>query len=258
MRYAFPTLLAAIWFGLLSSTASASMSPSNQSKAAASYQALDALARQTRAQGDLPRWSVPDHAKVLERFWNVKATLGAPPYRSSDVPALLPIGDRAGALYKTYLLFTSQPGTLPDTAANTAKYQDEVSRAAAYLLKVQAAELEAMADFVSTLPAAEMTAPRRAGLQQVRLGINEMVTSVILMVRSPGLNPANRDILLSALADNAAVMAASTPRADRAALVAQTEAILPALAGAEHEKALTFKSAFEHGECGVLCTLETK
>ncbi len=115
-----------------------------------------------------------------------------------------------------------------------------------------------MADFVSTLPASEMTAPRRTGLQQVRLGINEMITSVILMVRSPGLNPANRDILLGALADNAAVMAASTPRADRAALVAQTEAILPALAGAEHEKALAFKSAFENGECGVLCTLETK
>lgn len=234
------------------------MSPSNQAEAAASYQALDALARQTRAQGDLPRWSIPDHAKVLERFWDVKATLGTPPYRSSDVPALLPIADRANALYKTYLLFTSQPGTLPDTATNTAKYQDEVSRTAAYLLKVHAAELEAIADFVSTLPTAEMTAPRRAGLQQVRLGINEMMTSVTLMVRSPGLNPANRDILLSALADNAAVMAASTPRADRAALIAQTEAILPALTGPEREKALMFKSTFENGECGVLCALEAK
>ncbi|WP_349961591.1 hypothetical protein [Rhizobium sp. ZPR3] len=234
------------------------MSPSNQAEAAASYQELDALARQTRAHGDLPRWSISDHAKVLERFWNVTATLGSPPYTSSDVPALLTIGDRASALYKTYLLFAPQPGTLPDTAANTSKYQDEVSRAAAYLLKVQAAELEAMSDFVSTLPAAEMTAPRRAGLQQVRLGINEMMTSVTLMVRSPGLNPANRGILLSALADNASVMAASTPRADRAALVAQTEAILPALTGPERAKALMFKSTFEHGECGVLCALEAK
>ncbi|MBN8949157.1 MAG: hypothetical protein BGP09_23200 [Rhizobium sp. 60-20] len=256
MRYSFPTLLVAIWFGFSSTPGSASMAPSNQAEAAASYQALDALARQTRAQGDLPRWSISDHAKVLGRFWDTKATLGSPPYTSSDIPALLAIADRAGALLKTYLLFAPQPGTLPDTAANTSKYQDEVSRAAAYLLKAHAAELEAMSDFVRTLPVAEMTAPRRAGLQQARLGINEMMTSVTLMVRSPGLNPANRDILLSALADNAAVMAAATPRADRAALIAQTEAILPALTGSEREKALAFKSTFEHGECGVLCALE--
>ena len=217
---------------------------------------MDGLARQTRAQGDLPRWSNPDHAKVLARFWDVKATLGTRPYMSADLPALLAIADRAGALYKTYVLFTPQSGAVPDTAANTSKYQDEIARVAAYLLRVQTAELEAIADFVKTLPAAEMTEPRRAGLQQMRLGINEMVTGAVLMLRSPGLHTANRDILLNTLADIAVTMSASTPPADRAAMIAQIEAVLPVLAGPGRENALAFKSAFERKECTGLCAVE--
>lgn len=256
MKHAFPAFLLAICIVLSPSLGRAEVSPSNQNEAAAAYQALDDLARQTRAQGDLPRWSDPDHAKILARFWDVKATLGSPPYISADVPALLAIADRAGALYKTYVLFTSQSGAVPDTAANTFKYQDEVARAAAYLLRVQAAELEAITDFVKTLPAAEMTEPRRAGLQQVRLGINEMVTSMILMLRSPGQRAANRDILLNTLSDSAATMAASMPLADRMALSAQVEAVLPALSAPEREKALAFKSVFKSTECTGLCALD--
>lgn len=217
---------------------------------------MDGLARQTRAHGDLPRWSNPDHAKVLARFWDVEATLGTPPYISADLPALLAAADRAGALYKTYVLFTPQSGAVPDTAANTSKYQDEIARAAAYLLRVQAAELEAIADFVKTLPAAEMTEPRRAGLRQMHLGINEMVTGAVLMLRSPDLHTANRDILLNTLADIAVTMSASTPPADRAVMIAQIEAILPVLAGPAQENALAFKSAFERKECTGLCAVE--
>lgn len=256
MKQVFPAFLIAIWFGLSPSSSFADVSPSNQNEAAASYQALDTLARQTRAQGDLPRWSVPEHAKILGRFWDVKATLGTQPYTSADVPALLAIADRAGALYKTYVLFAPQPGALPDTASNTSRYQDEISRAAAYLLRVQTAELEAISDFVRTLPAAEMTAPRRAGLQQAHLGITEMITNVILMVRSPGLRPVNRDILLSALADSAGIIASSTSHADRAALLSQIDAVLPVLTGPQQEKALTIKSAFESSACAALCALE--
>lgn len=256
MKSTFPALLIMILLGLSPSASFADVSPSNQNEAAASFQAVDALARQTRAQGDLPRWSIPEHAKVLERFWDVKATLGTQPYTSADVPALLAISDRAGALYKTYVLFAPQPGALPDTASNTSKYQDEISRAAAYLLRVQAAELEAISDYIKTLPAAEMNAPRRAGLQQMRLGINEMITNLILMMRSPALHPVNRDILLNTLGDSAKVIAATTRRADRAALIAQIDTVLSALTGSQQEKALAVKTAFENTECAALCAVE--
>jgi len=256
LRRALLKLLFAGSFVLSASLGEAGVSPSNQSEAAIRFEAVDDLARQTRAQGDLPRWSNPDHAEILARFWDAKATLGTPPYISADLPALLATADRAGALYKTYVLFAPQSGAVPDMSANTSKYQDEIARAAAYLLRVQAAEFEAIADFVKTLPAAEMTEPRRAGLQQMRLGINEMVTGAVLMLRSPGLYTANRNILLNSLADIAVTMSASTPPADRVAMIAQIEAVLPILAGPERENALAFKSAFERKECTGLCAVE--
>ncbi|WP_090709542.1 MULTISPECIES: hypothetical protein [unclassified Beijerinckia] len=258
MKYTFPALLLALWFGLAPSVAQADVSASNQNEAASAFQAVDALTRQTRAQGDLPRWSNPEHAKVLGRFWDVKATLGTPPYRSADVPALLPIGHRAGALYKTYVLFAPQAGTVPDTAANTAKYQDEIARAGAYLLRVQAVGLEAIADFVETLPAAQMNAARRDGLSKLRLGINEMVTGIVLMLRSPDLRSENRGLLLDALGEGAATLAASTPPADRTALIAQIDTVLPGLSAPEREKALALKAAFERKACVGLCAVEAQ
>jgi hypothetical protein len=254
----FPALLISLWFGLWPFASQAEISQTNQAESAAAFQAVDALARQTRAAGDLPRWSNPEHAKVLGRFWDVKATLGAPPYRSADVPALLPIGDRAGALFKTYVLFAPQAGTVPDTAANTAQYQDEIARAGAYLLRVQGAGLEAISDFVATLPAAQMNAARRDGLRKIRLGINEMVTGIVLMLRAPDLRPENRAILLDALDEGAATLAASTPPADRTALIAQIDTVLASLSSLEREKALAFKAAFERKECVGLCAMEAQ
>lgn len=216
------------------------------------------MARQTRAAGDLPRWSNPEHAKVLARFWDVPATLGTPPYRSTDVPALLPIGDWAGAIFKTYILFAPQTGTVPDTAANTAKYQDEMARAAAYVLRVQAAGFEAITDFVKTLPAAEMNEARRAGLRKIRLGINEMITGMVLVLRSPDLRSENRAILLDALDGSAVTLAGAASLADRAAVAAQIDTALPVLTGPERAKALAVKAAFESKECVGLCAVEAQ
>ncbi|CDZ64312.1 hypothetical protein [Neorhizobium galegae] len=47
----------------------AEVSIASQNEAATAFQRLDDLPRQTRALGDLPRWSNPEHAKVLGRFW---------------------------------------------------------------------------------------------------------------------------------------------------------------------------------------------
>ncbi|MBN9080311.1 MAG: hypothetical protein BGP04_18760 [Rhizobiales bacterium 62-17] len=258
LKTVFPAVLISLWLGLSPSSSQAEISQANQAESAAAFQAVDALARQTRAAADLPRWSNPDHAKVLGRFWDVKATLGAPPYRPADVPALLPVIDRAGSLFKTYVLFAPQAGMVPDTAANTAKYQDEIARAGAYLLRVQAAGLEAISDFLATLPAAQMNAARRDGLRKIRLGINEMVTGIVLMLRSPGLRSENQAILLDALAEGAATLAASTAPADRTALVAQVNTVLASLSGPERAKALAFKAAFERKECTGLCAMEAQ
>lgn len=255
MKHTLSALLLAVWLGA-SPSARAEVSSENQAASNAAFQALDALARQTRAQGDLPRWSKPEQAEVLGRFWDARATLGAPPYRSADVPALLTIGDRAVAVFKTYALFTPKDGTLPDTAANTAEYQDEIVRAGNYVLQAQAAAFEAITDFIKTLPADQMNEARRSGLRQMRLGVTEQITSITLMLRSPGIRPENRDLLLDALGGVAAKLAEATSPADRAAMAAQIDAIMPSLTEPERAKAQALKSAYTQQSCTGLCAID--
>ncbi len=258
MKNTLAILVFGACLGVTPSAAMADVSPGNQREAASAFQAVDTQVRQTRQQGGLPRWSDPGQARALGRFWDIKTTLGAPPYRSADVPALLDIGDRAGAVFKTYVLFTPKAGTVPDTAANTTEYQDEISRAGAYLVYVQAAALDALADFVRTLPADQMNAARRAGLRQMRLGITEQVTGLTLMLRSPSLRVENREVLLDALSENAGTLAAATPLADRQAMTAQVDALLPGLSDAERNKVLAIKSAFSSKHCTGLCSADAQ
>ncbi|MCZ4075478.1 hypothetical protein [Agrobacterium sp. LMR679] len=256
LKRLIPALLLLSWFGAMPLVAKADVSSANQNRSAAAFQGLDTLARETRAQGDLPRLSNPAHAKVLDRLWNVEATLGRQPYRSADVPALIAIGANAGAVLKTYALFTPQNGSLPDTAANTFKYQDEIARAGAYLLHVHAAQLEAITDFIAVLPADQMNKARRDGLRQMRLGIMEQFTGLTLMLRSPNLRSENRLILLNAFNASAIPVVAATSLADRTAMATQIDTILPELSGLEREKAQALKSLFMNQNCGGLCAMD--
>lgn len=258
MRPIFSALFAVLLSGLAPSLCLAEIAPANQNESAASFNAVDALVRQTRVQGDLPRWSNPEHAKILARFWNIEATLGKPPYRTDDVPALIAIGRRAGSVFSTYVSFTSKPGAAPDLVANTAKYQDEVVRGAAYLARVREVELEALDDFLKTTPPAKLDQDQRGGLLQARQGIATMISGVIQMAGSPELNTVNRNILLTELSGGSDIMATSMPLPQRAALAKQITAILPRLSGADRDKALTMKSAFERGGCERLCAVEAQ
>lgn len=255
MKRIVPIFLLMAALGLSPVTVRAEVSSANLKAMETAFQALDVLVRETRAQGSLPRLSDPAHAKVLDRLWDVKATLGRQPYRAADIRALLTIADRANAVFKTYILFTPQADAVPDLAANTFEYQDELSRSGAYVLHVFAAQLEAITDFAMAMPTAQMNEVHRAGVRQLRLGINQQVTGLALMLRSKGLKSENRLILLDAL-DHAAVLLASvSPVADRAAMVAQIDAILPDLSASERDKAQSIRSAFTSRECGRLCAI---
>lgn len=222
----------------------------------AAFADLDALARRTRQAGDLPRWSDPDGARVLGRLWNMRAILGAPPYAASDVPVLLDIFDRQNAVYKTYLLFTATPGALPDTAANTVRYQDEITRAAAALLHVAAAEMDAIEAFWASLPAEGRTPARRAGAQQMRAGMVEFVTGALTALRLPQLKPDNSRILTQALVETTAALARALPRPDRTALGAQAAAAGAALLPETRDRLAPVVTAFARADCTGLCAIE--
>ena len=238
--------------------ANAGVSTANRQEQASAFAALDARARETLQSGHLPRWSDPEDAPLLARLLNQEKTLGTGPYTAADVPLLLEISDTNVLAFKSYLMFTPKPGTVPDTAANTALYQDEVSRLAAYQIAATGALAEAIDDFVAKLPKAEMSQVRLDGLRQMRLGLLQQVNGVTLMVRSPGLKPENRGLLLNALAENAARIASAATPADRTSMVALTDTLLPDLSGDDKSKALAVKQAFAQTTCEGLCKIDSK
>lgn len=216
---------------------------------------LDALARQTRQAGDLPRWSDPEGARVLGRVWNLRTILGAPPYVAADTPMLLDIFDRQNAVYKTYLLFTAVPGELPDTAVNTIRYQDELVRAASVILHVFAAEVDALAAFWTSLPDEARTPTRRAGAQQAQAGLVEFVTGVMTVLRVPNLKPDSRRILTQTLDETGDAIARALTQPDRLGLSAQITAAEAAQSPEGRGQLAPFVTALARTDCTGVCAI---
>ncbi|WP_103720229.1 hypothetical protein [Bosea psychrotolerans] len=222
----------------------------------AAFSAMDALTRQRRANGSLPRWSDPADAKVLGALWNAPVILGRPPYTSNDIPLLLGILEKETQVLKAYALFSADPAQQPDTARNAMLFQDEITRAHVFLIKVIAAAMPAVADFITRLKPDEMNDARRQGLRMMRLGFLEIVNSATLALRSPGLTPQNQHALANGLAENAVALAKGTTRGDRLALVATVQSALPTLSPAVQAPLKAVVTALSVNSCEGLCGLE--
>lgn len=193
---------------------------------------------------------------MLGRVWSMRAILGAPPYAAVDVPVLLDIFGRQNAVYKAYLLFTAAPGALPDTAANTVRYQDEMARAAAALLHVTAAEMDAIEAFWASLPAEGRTPVRRAGAQQMRAGMVDFITGALITLRLPRTTSDNRRILVQALVETADTLARALPRPDRIAVSAQVTAAGAALLPETRGWLAPVVTVFGQTDCTGLCAIQ--
>lgn len=255
-RVAIALLAAAMTAFTAGAAARAEVPPSAPAELSAASAAFDTLVRETRARGTLPRLAVPGEAAVLERLWDAAALLGRPPYGTADVPKLLAIVERQSNVIKTYALFSPDPAAAPDTARNVALFQDEIARAQAFLIMVFGAAAPALNDLVSRLPSGQLDEARRQGLRQMRLGILEYVSGIVLALRSPSLKPANRLLVTQAFADNAAALAALVSGDDRTALSAAMITALPSLTGEAQAAAKRFIATMQEAPCNGLCALQ--
>lgn len=223
----------------------------------ASVAAVESMIGVERGQARLPRLADPVEGKVLEDVWNEPAILGAAPYSADDIPALLNIVQKQTRILQIYTLYSPDGGkTPPDTARNTAEYQDELARSHAFLLKVVAASLVAINDFGAHLSKDEKTETRFDGIRQMRLGLQEIVTGVALALRNPALREANQTLLARGLAENAAAIVAGIAPADRAALAAALRAAQPALKPEAKKAVEQFVGVAEKAPCDGLCRLQ--
>ncbi|WP_439496746.1 hypothetical protein [Bosea sp. (in: a-proteobacteria)] len=222
----------------------------------AAYAELDRLYRLKRDANTVPRLSDPASAKALASFWDAPAILGKPPYEADDVPQLITIVEKQSQVLKMYLFFSPNPILPPDTVQNAVTFQDEVMRSHAFLVRSAGAVMPALGALIGALPPSEMNEARVKGLRQVRLGMQQIVSSAAFALRSNGLTPENQALVVASFADNAAALAQGTTLADRKATAATMEAALPALAPASRTRMQAFIKAMSDQRCEGLCALE--
>lgn len=223
----------------------------------ASVAAVESMINASPGKPKLPRLADPVEGKVLDDVWNDAAILGKGPYSGADIPALLNIVQKQTRILQAYTLYSPDPGKAPpDTARNTAEYQDELARSHAFLLKAVAASLQAINDFGAHLSKDEKTESRFDGIRQMRLGLQEIVTGVALALRNPALSEANQTLLARGLADNAADIVAGIAPADRTALVTALQASQPALKPNAKKAVEQFVATAQKASCDGLCRLQ--
>ncbi len=155
--------------------------------------------------------------------------LGTSPYVAADVPVLLGIVDQWNKISKTYLLFTAKPGTVPNTAVTTIRYQNELARGVDALMHAMAAVAEAIVPFWESLPDKDHTTVRRAGIQNIRVGLVQTLQEVLTTMRLQNFHADNRRILALAIVETADIISRSLSEADRTAMAAQVTATIQAL-----------------------------
>lgn len=240
---------------LLGFAARAEVPPNGSAYIDASVDALDSMIKVERGKGGLPRLADPVDGKVLEDVWNEAAILGKGPYTAADVPGLLNIVQKQTRVLQAYELYSPDPGKAPDSARNTVEYQDEIVRSRAFLLKAIAASVEAVNDFDAHLKKEERTEERIQGLRKMRLGLLEIVSGAVLLLRNPALREPNQTLLANALAESAASVVAGIAPPDRKALVTALHAARPVLKPAAEKAVSTFVAAAGKPGCEGLCRL---
>ncbi len=236
--------------------ARAEVPPDAATRVQTAYKDIEALAQKTLVKGVLPKWSDPDGQAALARMWDAPAILGTPPYAGKDTSTLMSVMPVEVALTKSYILFTPKPGTQPDLTANSIAYQDEIARGSAFLMRVFGATLPALDDFVAHLKPEQMTKVRLEGIRRMRLGMLQEVTGLSSTMRSDGLKPENRAVIVAALADSAGPLSAAVLPTDREAMIKTVEPAMPMLTADEKTRMQGFIASMKRTDCKGLCALQ--
>ncbi|KTS25269.1 hypothetical protein NS230_09505 [Methylobacterium indicum] len=252
-RAVLMSLILAAWIG--GRPVLASPPPDARQELSAAITEFQTLAERTLEAGDLPRWADPEGARVLARVWDRQRILGTSPYVAADVPVLLGIVDQWNKISKTYLLFTAKPGTVPNTAVTTIRYQNELARGVDALMHAMAAVAEAIVPFWESLPDKDHTTVRRAGIQNIRVGLVQTLQEVLTTMRLQNFHADNRRILALAIVETAGIISRSLSEADRTAMAAQVTATIQALPEEEGDWLIPALAPFSQPGCTGLCAI---
>ncbi len=211
---------------------------------------------QANQTGQLPRYKDPAAQPLLARLWNVAPLIGGGPWTSADVGPLLDLDDMEKAVFRAYVSHPKTQGGQADPAANEIEFHAEIFRSLATMLEIGAASVDALSDFMKTLPPDQINDARRQGVAQMRTGFKQVIAGAMLTLTNPRSPHDDADgILAKALAASAPDLASAMTKDDKAAIAATLSdalARVPAAQQGDVRKALV---PFQGESCDALCKL---
>jgi hypothetical protein len=168
------------------------------------------------------------------------------------------LGGTCGAIGRTliaYMQFAARVTGSKDRAAvdrQAMKTQDEVS------LGLASGNICVQRSFRAAEVLMQGSAPdrpdqAREGLRQMRQGAAQAIRGSLEATLSPGISAKNRDIVLSAITEDAPAVAASFPQAERTALRDMVLGQVPKATGSDRLMLQAIARAFGATACNVLC-----
>jgi len=166
--------------------------------------------------GQMPRISDKEAAKLFVVLSDSDRFLNSPAYQLKDLDSLMGICGKATSISMSYLYFNLKKNVNPknDPSAvalqvakvmenNTLSFQNELEQLQPFISRCTAKEIPLLNEFIASLPPEQLTATRRAGLQQMRNGISQIYIGSLLVASNSAYKESYRSKILQALAETA-------------------------------------------------------
>lgn len=229
---------------------------------------LSDMASRQAAGAELPRVGSPTTASEFSTISKGVQLLGTPSFPLDGLEAFNKICDPLNRISVGYSLYNSvrlqkfrnSPDFSNRLAAlmleNAVNYQNELASVRGPLLHCQALHIPLIAEFVDSLPPEQITSVRVAGIQQMRLGIAQIINSATTYgAICPQLKQANRRIALESLNRDIDLLVPALSISQRTALKAeliQHQATIPSELQSGFQRLV---SSLDNRACTRLCQL---
>lgn len=217
--------------------------------------ALTLLALSKENPATAPRLADAKAKEAFATLTDRTKMIGDAPYSAKDIPPLQSAFGGYFALSKLYMNHKDPTGQT-SYADNEFTYQDELTRLAASMLDAGGALSQALSDDVGDKPASDFSEQRKTELAKLRMGITQMFTGGLTILKNPRYSKENKLLIAETLANNAIAFRDIITVPERLSISGATTETLTQTPPEAAEAINTFASTMKTEECTRLCALK--
>jgi hypothetical protein len=188
---------------------------------------FERLAIAATARGAPPRASDPEVAAVLRSLTDREATFGGGPLNQEELLLASQMIQRLPGLANHYTEFAVQnlsaQARARQTDRNIITYQQELVPMFTFMIDSMGVMVTSVDHMAGQADAAEFSEQQIGGMRQVRNGVTQAASGMILIAAAEGMTPEHRLALVTALERNAATFAAALTPSQRSSVVATAQ-----------------------------------